>query len=114
MAKAPRRPADDGPLPAPPERETRIPVVPQRRRCWRYKLLHLSFAEALGHAKYLRWLDRQRGRDQCAQRVVIYFCTLHQAWHVGHDKRVGVPPAAKEGGPDGHPKTTVEAPKLTL
>jgi hypothetical protein len=63
-----------------------IPVVPQRRRCWRYKLSHASFDDALAHARHVRWMDRQRGPDRSARRVVIYFCELHQSWHVGHDR----------------------------
>ena len=83
----------------------RIPVVPQRRRCWRDKLSHASFDDALAHAEHLRRLDRHRGLDRPDRCVVIYFCLLHQSWHVGHG-RVGVPSATNAGGPGGPPPTT--------
>jgi hypothetical protein len=72
-----------------------IPVVPQRRRCWQPRLLHLNFGDALAHAKHLRWLDRQRGCDRSKRRVVIYYCPLHSAWHVGHEP-VSVLPESDE------------------
>jgi hypothetical protein len=88
-----------------------IPVVPQRKRCFRCKTLHASFAAALAHAKHVRRRDRERGCDESKRRVVIYFCTTHQNFHVGHE-RVGVPPGKCERGPDGRPNSTVEAPKV--
>lgn len=74
------------------DQSSAIPVVPQRRRCRCRKLTHSSFDDALAHAKHIRWLDRKRGRERPARHVVIFFCSLHQAWHVGHDARVDVPP----------------------
>ena len=67
-----------------------IIVVPQLRHCRRYKQSHASFEHALAHARHLRWLDFERGRDQAGRQVVIYYCLLHSAWHVGH-QRAGVP-----------------------
>ena len=90
-----------------------IPVVPQRRRCWRSKLLHLNFDDALAHAKHLRWLDRQRGCDRSKRRVVIYYCPLHSAWHVGHERVSVSPESESERDLDGQPKQTVQVPNLS-
>lgn len=73
-----------------------IPVVPQQRHCWRYKVCHASFDGALAHAKHVRWLDGQRGHEASSRCVVIFWCTLHSSWHVGH-QRVRVAPAQERG-----------------
>ena len=80
-----------------------IPVVPQRRRCWRCKVSHLNFDDALAHARRVRWLDRKRGCDQSKRRVVIYYCPLHSAWHIGHEP-VGVLPESVKEVPAATPK----------
>jgi hypothetical protein len=90
-----------------------IPVVPQKRPCWRYKLCHTDFEDAVKHARHICWLDQRRDPGPHPRYIVIYFCTTHQSWHVGHERvsRVGVPPGQKETSTAAKNPPTVEVPK---
>jgi len=56
------------------------------KRCWspkrkiRYQLLSEAVAEAI------RLSRRNRGREVQPRPLTCYWCAVHQAWHVGHER----------------------------
>jgi hypothetical protein len=54
-----------------------------RRGCWRAKKCHTSIAEASAEALRLEEINRQSGRPG---RLCVYWCPVHQQYHVGHER----------------------------
>jgi hypothetical protein len=65
-----------------------IPIMGMAgRKCWRArpKVCHSSISLAIAEATRLEQKDRRRRR--AGRRLVVYWCPVHQTWHVGHDRR---------------------------
>ncbi len=64
-----------------------IPLRPMAgRKCWRArpKKNHASLSLAIAEATRLAQRDHRRGI--AARPLVVYFCPVHQTWHVGHER----------------------------
>jgi len=77
-----------------------IPLRPMAgRKCWRArpKKCHPSFSLAIAEAVRLEKRDRRRG--VAARPLVVYWCQVHQSWHLGHERTEQGPREVISSGP---------------
>jgi len=66
-----------------------VPIRPfagRKLKCWRArpKKCHPSISLAIAEA--VRLEKRDRRRRVAARPLVVYWCPVHEAWHVGHER----------------------------